>query len=100
MYGLRQFPAVAVCFARDEILDVGELAVTEALDVALRRRAAVRVDGENPNPEWVLPTCARDPFEPGVARSPDQHEQQNRNAYASPHDDLGLKASGRPRPRV
>ena len=30
MDGLRQFPAIAVCFTRDEILDIGELAVTEA----------------------------------------------------------------------
>ena len=90
MYGLRQFPAIAVCFLRDEILDIGELAVTEAFDVALRRRAAIRVDGENPNPERSLPTCARNPFEPRMARSPDQHEQQNRYAYVSPHDDSGL----------
>src|SRR5258708_27463374 len=89
MHWLGHFLAVAVCFTPDEGLDIRELAVIEAFYVVLGRRAAIRVDGKNPNPERLLPTCARDPFEPRVARSPDQHEQQNSYAYIAPHDDLG-----------
>src|SRR6266702_3447060 len=101
MHGLGELLAIAMGFARDKVLYVGEPALIEAFDVALRRWAAIGVDGKDSDPEGLLPARTGDPLEPCMARSPDQHEQQDRYAYVSPHGgDLRLQASGCPGSRI